>query len=494
MLITNVMPYGGFAEDIEQGVATTVAVAEETEEINADTEESEETAAPKEIVIVENGELFPVTAIEKVAENNELELYVDEATGNIRVVNKKSKKEWLGAPQVDTATLPNNKAFMDSPIHIEYTDGASISQTYSLKDKTNEISISNIEDGVRVDFNINEIKIAFSVEYLLMEDGVEVRIVDDSLKENGNVRLTSLEVLPFFHAADRRDEGAIFVPDGSGALMTIEEKHPTYFKGFSEPVYGPDHTYATELGEVMADGWTRASTPKEKIALPVFGIYRNGSGYLAVITEGEETAYINATPSGIRNIPMYRAGAEFFYRKQDVMFIGTSGQIPLFQGQRIEGERKVRYILLEDEKANYVGMAHAYREYLQEKTGLEKSKATEAPLHIELVGGILRDEIIGTTFIDMTTFDQAKAMISDYADKGIKELNITFKGWSKNGLYGNQPDHFPVERKLGGKKKLTELASHAKEKGINLYLDANYARPFKNSKGLKARKDAVRGN
>ncbi|MBS4219221.1 hypothetical protein KHA96_12925 [Bacillus sp. FJAT-49711] len=490
MLIFSLFPQGIFAEDAESDSA---AEANSEEQEAGSDGENAEAAPPKEIVIVETGELYPITATKKVAENASFELYIDEANGNIRIVNKKSGIEWLGGPQVDKGILPNNKAFIDAPVHIEYTDGSSISQTYTLKDKENEFTTSVIENGIRVDFSIKEIKVNFALEYTLTDDGFEVTIPDDSIKESGTVRLTSLEVMPFFHAADRKVDGEVFVPDGSGALMIVSEKHPQYFKGYSEPVYGPDPTFAMELGDVMAQGFTRGAAPKEKIALPVFGIHQDKTGFLGIITEGEETANITATPSGIRNIPLYRAGAKFFYRKQDVMFIGSSGAIPLFQGQRLTGDRKVKYILLEGEGSNYVGMAHAYRDYLLKEAGLQKQAEQEAPLFLELVGGILRDEIIGKTFIDLTTFEQAISMIDDYADKDIKSLTITFKGWSKKGLYGNQPDHFPVERKLGGKKDLEELANYAKKVGVTLNLDANYVRPFQDSDGLTPRKDAVRG-
>src|SRR5690606_23690731 len=138
---------------------------------------------------------------------------------------------------------------------------------------------------------IEEIKLSVAVEYTLTGDGFEVAVPDDSIREAGAVRLTKLEVLPFFHAVhERLDEGAVFLPAGSGALMTVKGRHPQYFNGYSEPVYGPDHAFDEELGTVLADGFIVGDAPKEKIALPVFGIYQGGTGFLAIITEGEETA------------------------------------------------------------------------------------------------------------------------------------------------------------------------------------------------------------
>ena len=490
LVLVSIRPYSSSAEENEQ-----IANTEANEQAVTTETETQETTEQTDIQVIsiETGELFPITATKKVAENNLLDLYVDDQTGNIRVVNKKSNKEWLGSPQVDTSTLANNKSFIDSPVHIEYTDGSSVSQTYTLKDPENAVNITNIEEGIRAEFDVSELKISFAVEYRLTDDGFEVTIPESFIKETGTVRITSLEVLPFLNAAKEADDGALFIPDGSGALMTYKKQHPQYFSGYSEPVYGPDHAFASDLGEVLADGWKRAAPPKEHIALPVFGNYKNENGYIGIITHGEENAYINATPSGIRNISLYRAGVEFIYRKQDVMFIGSSGRIPLFQGNRIEGDRKVKYILLEDEKANYVGMAQAYREYLKSTVGLKTEEQNSIPLHVELFGGLLRDEIIGSTFIEMTTFEQVRSIIDDYVQKGITDLEITLNGWSKDGLYGNQPEHFPVEKQLGGKKELESLINYAKDNGVALHLKTNYVRPFQESDGFKQRSEAIRG-
>jgi hypothetical protein len=322
---------------------------------------------------------------------------------------------------------------------------------------------------------------------------LETTVPYDSIKETGTARLTSLEVLPAFNAGKETDQGALFVPDGSGALMVFRKNHPKYFSGYSEPVYGPDLAFKTESFNDIDPYWRQEKPPKESIALPVFGSYRNGTGFLGIITKGDKDAIINGIPAGIRSIALYRASAELVYRKSDVIFIGSSGQIPLFQGKKIAGDRQIRYVLLEDKEADYVGMAKAYREYLMKEKNLKPVKQDAMPLNVRLLGGLLRDEIIGTTFIEMTTFEQARSIIDQYAGMGVKNLELTFTGWSKDGLYGNQPDHFPVERQLGGAKGLKELASYAKEKGVSVYLQANYVRPFETSDGYSKRNDTIRG-
>ncbi|MGP4041067.1 DUF5696 domain-containing protein [Gracilibacillus sp. D59] len=494
ILMFSVIPLNSSAEEASEKTGNVKEQSDEaTNNVTENSELGKETMEAATPQIKESGELFPITATKKVAENDVFELYVDESNGNLRIKNKKTEEEWLGSPQVDKNTLPNNKSYIDSPVHITYTDGSSISSTYTLKDANNKQTFEVIENGIKVTFDIAELQMTFDLEYRLTEDGIEISVPFDSIKEEGSVRLISLAVLPYFHAAKESDNGAVFIPDGSGALMTFKEKHPVYFSGYSQPVYGPDHAFADELGGVLAGDWRHADAPKEKIALPVFGLYKNDSAFLGIITEGAEAARINATPSGIRNIPLYNTGVEFMYRKQDITFIGSSGQIPLFQANKINGDRKVRYILLEDEKAEYVGMAQAYRDYLIKNVGLQEKGTDSIPLSIDILGGIKRDEILGSTFIEMTTFEQIREMIDKYANKGIQNIEFNLKGWGEDGLYGNQPKHFPIERKIGGKKELKELLDYANKKGVSIYLQTNYVRPFQKSDGMKERTDTIRG-
>ncbi len=500
LALSIVYPYVGLAEKTDQTEKQQddqTADAQTTETADAP-EEAKTTAANAATNTNSNGQtnnaLSPVTATKKVAENSLLALYIDPKTGNIRIVNKQTKKEWLGSPQVDRKVPPNNKQFIDSPVHIKYTGGADVTQTYPLKKDTKpEISIENMEQGAKVKFKLAALNMAFEMEYRLLDDGLEVTIPDESIKEAGAVKLVSLEVLPFFHAGKETDKGAVFLPDGSGVLMNFREKHPKYFSGYSQSVYGPDHAFKADEFSDITPIWRLAKPPKELVALPVFGSYHIDSAFLGIITEGEEDAIINGTPAGIRNIPLYRTSAEFVYRKLDVIFIGNSGQIPLFQGKKTEGDRKVRYVLLEDQESNYVGMAKAYRDYLIKEKGVKPIVQENMPMNVNLLGGILRKEVIGSDFIKMTTFEQVRSIIDEFTGKGVSNLALTLNGWSKDGLYGNQPEHFPIEKKLGGSSGLKKLASYAKEKGVSLYLRTNYVRPFASSDGFTAKKDAIRG-
>lgn len=450
------------------------------------------TAAVPDSLVKAAPKLNPITATVKMAASGNYTLYADEKTGNIRIVSK-SGKEWLGSPQTDRKTTSTNKKFMNSPVHIKYTEGSEVTATYPLKEKGTKIKVTPIKQGFRVDYDVVTIKIKLAMEYHLTEDGFEVTVPEDSIVEAGTARLVSLETLPFLNAAQGTDDGAILLPDGSGAVIRFKEKHAPYFAGYSQPIYGFDWDFRTQYNDYMDPTWLHRTSPKEKIALPVFGIHRNGTGVLGIVTKGEFAANINATPSGIRNIPFYRVSTEFIYRNDDVIFIGNTGRVPLFQGNRISGDRKVRYLLLEDSQADYVGMAKAYRSYLMNAEGVKPVQLSGAPLNLRLFGGIERDEVFGKTYISMTTFEQARTIVDAYVGRGVTKLDLTLEGWNDDGQYGDQPDHFPAASQLGGKKELKTLVDYARSKGIRLFLNANYVRVTAMSDGMNKRKDSIHG-
>jgi hypothetical protein len=150
-------------------------------------------------------------------------------------------------------------------------------------------------------------------------------------------------------------------------------------------------------------------------------------------------------------------------------------------------------LLLQDDKANYVGMARSYRSYLMNDLRLSPVQDQSARFQLRLVGGVVQDEIIGSTYIPMTTFEQAKTIVDRLIGLGVDRLEVTYDAWNDGGKFGNQPKHFPAQDELGGNKELKKLASYLEQKGISLYLNTNYVKPFSGSDEIKAKRDAIRG-
>lgn len=183
-----------------EGQAT--AVKEKETAVPAEEQTPAVVAAP-----VQKVELQPVTPGTKALENERYILYVDEKSGNLRITDKITNKEWLGSPQLERTAMPNIKKYTTAPIYARYTQGADITQVYPLKDEDSTVTVTIEQDVVRAEFAFISLKLSFALEYRLTANGFEASIPQEYLKEEGNAKFTSLEVLPFFMRLEKMQRG-----------------------------------------------------------------------------------------------------------------------------------------------------------------------------------------------------------------------------------------------------------------------------------------------
>lgn len=451
----------------------------------ADTKEEK----PKELEQFKNGSSHSL-------ENDRFKLTLDGKYGSVIIVDKKTGTQWSSHPEEkETKTMPgNNKRYVRSPVHVRYSEGKQAVQTYPFKEQ-GTLAVKPQGDALRLDYTLTNIGISFSVVLKLRDDGLEMTIPFDSIKEGDEFKLASIEPFPFFEAGSEKEKGAVVLPDGPGSLMTFTEQHPKYFETYSQFIYGGDHAFQSKVLEKVASRpYENVSNWRQQFAaLPVFGLYREGRSFLGIVTQGDSDAKVNATPGGVRNIKLYRTSVEFLYRNDDVVFLGDRGEIPLMQSRMIAGDRQVRYVLLDKDQPGYVGMAQAFRQYLTEEKGVKPVVQESVPYQLRLLGGARQGDLFGSTFKSVTTFEEARVIIDALLQQGVTSLEVTYDGWSKGGLIGEQPTHLPAASKLGGTKGLKSLIEYAKERGVRLYLKTNYVRVDVNADGFKQTSEAIRG-
>lgn len=455
-------------------------------------------------VCVENNDKGPLqitgldgaaaAAIREVASNEKFSLVYDEKTSAITIENKNTGEQWSSIPKLAEGSTAAQQALVQKQVQIRYSSGSEAVLSDLVKE-VGTLTPTLVDGGLKVSYEVKSLGISFALEYRLSTEGLEVNIPEASIKEWAKCKLVSIEPMPYFDAGSSDEEGYIVIPDGSGALIEFQKKHLQYFDRYYQSVYGVDPAFASNIkASVMQEEYEDIYPyAKEKVALPIVGIHRENQGFLAIITAGDHDANIIASPSGFQNVPLYRASVEFKYRSSDMIFIGDSGIIPVLQGARLIGDRTVRYVLLEGEESEYVGMAGVYRNYLMNEQGVKEVVQEESPLRIHLVGGVMRDEIIGSSYLAMTTFKQAREIIDRFSAAGVQQLELVIEGWSDGGVFGKQPVQFPVAKGLGGTTELKKLIEYAQSKHVQLYLDANYVKPFIPSGSYNASKEAIHG-
>lgn len=423
-------------------------------------------------------------------ENNRIALYVNES-GNIGVMDKTNKEWYLSVPteeerNADTLAKAVNKMNLGSDYQVVFVDqngATSAKNTLAGVVNKGNVRIEQAGEDLKVWYYFEDMEVGFSIQYHLTEDGFTVTVPFEDFIERieegrtaadrGTVSywgVRSISILPYFGAAGLEDSGYMLIPDGSGALIHFNNQKASY-GAYSQNVYGRDPVLLLDKNLKTA----------KNVLMPVFGASFQDHGFLATAEVGGASAVVNALSSGtitsFNNVYM-----QFHYRQtmsatrsvaNSYGGNSTLGSTVVVDNRYSEGCYRLRYFLLKDEEADYVGMAKRYRDYLVLNGLTKKESAEEAPLYLTLYGGIEdTDYFLGIpykTVKPFTTYRQAKEILEELKSGGVDQMAVRYLGWQNGGLQASVPTKIKFESKLGGKKDFKALADYAKNAGINLF-------------------------
>lgn len=423
-----------------------------------------------------------------VAKNDSYELKMNATASAIQVVEQGSGHIWdsrTSDPNFDSSKV-NRKWLqkLKSPFEIYCTDldgGLGNVLNYALNELKYDTTIEEIENGVRVTYDLKSIEIKLALDYALTEKGLEVGVPDAYIEEYGKNSITSLKVLPYFAAASDKSQGYYFYPDGSGAIMEFADISHYGENEVALNVYGNVFNYKEGIG-ILAE-------QDPKIMLPLFGANINNSGFLAIIDKGDDAAQIKITPT-TAIVPVNSICAEFVYRRQFVDLRIADGTVNTFDKQRIHGDRSISFRLMEEGKTSYSDMASVYRDYLIENGVSDKQSSERIPLMLELFMAIKEEGFIKDPTVVATSFDEAEEILGEMEELGITDMKLQLRGWTKNGYYSD-PTAFPVNKSIGGSKGLKNLLKYTGERNIQVYLASNFIEAREGASGFNNQNDVV---
>ena len=322
----------------------------------------------------------------------------------------------------------------------------------------------------------------------LEPDGLSVKIIGEEIEYNEVYPLNKLHVLPFFGAANQDQSGYMLVPDGSGALIELNNGKSNY-QPYSARVYGKDEAVFTRTDLLTS----------EDIKLPVFGMKQGDHAFLTVIEEGDGLASIEADVS--ERLNSYNSVYSSFTIKDagEVTLAGgeRSNTVYIFQKGRFQEDISLKYLFLSGEASSYVGMAQTYQQYLQENVGLTQLKpVADLPFYLELTGSVWkRKTILGVPYKalePLTTFEEAEEIVDAFLDQGIEYVNVRFTGWFNEGVNHKIPKNIKVDKAIGGSKGFNTLKDNLANKQVGFYPDVAFSTVYRNTIGFSPTKDASR--
>lgn len=483
----------------------------------------------------QKGSLNTDDKLVKVSSNNKYELYFNEKLCIFKVKNNETGYIYASAMDKIDDSASNNYygGLLSSSFSIEYYNYNQKSEDYDINvlkawvtkatklsaseknkikeenpDITNfdfkigiapstEYSYEYLENGVKVKIvfanattlstdKTYSLEIGFSAYVTLDDNGLHVEIPNDEIIENGDAKLSSIMVMPLMGGTYNNEvPGYMVIPDGSGALVRYGYNTNGNAKQLTLNYYGKN--LASEIQGVSNDYLSSNKT----LNLPIFG-YVNGinqDGVYGIIESGSRQASLTISPSGSLNIN-YNFMIPTFTKRYRYLQYGVNGKLI---DNLYDENIKVTYHFLENELANYVGIARDYQKYLLDNQELFKTSSDIYKTQIDFLMSETVAGALGNKTITMTSLASAKDMYEELKSLGLTDMIVVLKGWNKSGLTGSTPYDIKLNTKLGSKSKFKDFFEQLKNDGTNLYLYNDYVIGYSNG-DVSKQKDVARSD
>ena len=458
--------------------ATDAGASQETaqdtsENINADGTVTMEGAEGK----VDKSEWITKDDYELVAESDTYKMYLYEPRLSI-ILEDKATGAIIESTLSDENDDGNSNAtwvgYMKSGIVISAIKGTNNTYQVDLNTVDNTIDYEMTDNGFVANISFPSYGFSLDVEVSLDGDDLIVNIPDESITETmADTYISTISVFPMMGYTYLDDvDGYMFIPDGNGALIYLDNKEGKYTTGFSQMIYGSDAGFTDQTTSTYL--WEKYDTVLDpnKVIAPVFGMAHTGDNlaYLAIVESGEMRASIEAHPNGAM-VNYNRCFAKFLLRDIYVQPLNqsNSGTVTMTESDRIHEDLTVRYTLLSGDDANYCGMAKAYREYLLDNGELVQ-KDTSYSTRVDFLGSDREEFLLGTKAVVMTTVSDIEEIYDELKENGVESILSVYKGWQKGGLYEVPIDTVKTESSIGSIGDLADLINTYGDDGYDLYL------------------------
>lgn len=330
---------------------------------------------------------------------------------------------------------------------------------YTKEDLEYDLKLNNI---------VYEDKYAYvevAIKYTLTDEGIDVKLINESIVEKEKFPLVYIDVLPYFGHATKTDTGYAVIPDGSGILIDFNNNR-SFALRYNQRIYGK------ELAKKVDVKYASSETLK----LPLYGMKINDHGFINIIEEGAEMTAIISNISTEDN-PYNQTYFRYYFREGETFtFDSINNSTVIYEWTDFYNTESLSFSVkvVDEDEASYTAMANKYREYLIDKEILKQLDKTTSPtFDLTVLGGyLIKENFLGfpyTTVRSLTNTDEVKIIIEELLNDNITNINLIYKGWSNEGIKPTYMGRISYDKSSGTKKDFRELNKYLLEKNINFY-------------------------
>ncbi len=352
---------------------------------------------------------------------------------------------------------------------------------------TSTIVTTNNGFTAKVDFNHPEVQIRFDLNVSLEDGKLNIGVPGDSVEEYmkddweplvNYYMLRNIVIYPYFGSTEGEDDGYVLIPDGSGALISLEED-PDNTAVFALDVYGDDYGYKN------VDYSERSFSQKEteRLTVPLYGMVHDAgkTGFYVVASEGANYAQLNFKSAGVQNIDYYYTFFNFNYRRSYEQYQSRSSEDQYrisFQEDVNNYDLNLEYTFLSGLEADYVGIAKSYQNDLISQGVLDDSMREDyatTPTKIDFIGSEIEEGILSSRVASITTYNEVVNILKQLQNDGYTDLITSYKTYTKE----EEGYRFDLYRDLGGKGDFEDMLEFMEENDIDFSYYLDYVRSYK---------------
>lgn len=437
---------------------------DESEAISEDDYEMDE-----DVVLITDEQAM--ASMKLAVENDKMALYYNDEDITIALVDKNTGKIWWSNPINADASAGKAAQMQElkSGMTLIYGEVSKRRTTTNQSKARSDASMKATSTGVEVVYNFTEAGITVPVTYTLNDDYMSLYVDTSKISEtNGDRIVTDMAFLSTFGAAEMDEEGYYVIPDGSGALINFNNGKAGY-RVYQGKVYGNDITAV------------KTTKPSEgrRINLPMFGIVKGESGMMVVADKGDTCASINAYVAGQKKTSYNSCYFDFEVRTSDEFLMGgDTNALTVFEKRGIlVPEIELRYYPVSNSDGSdvdFVDIANAYKNYLMNVQGVEKSPAVDTnSLYVDFYGATMKQEPVLGFPVNLqhkaTSFDDAKDILEQLNSLGVDSMTVQYHQWTTADIKEKVADKAKPASILGGKSDFNALMDYAASNNITIY-------------------------
>lgn len=409
--------------------------------------------------------------MEVVCSNDRYELRVNGDNGVFCLFDKESQVKWRSNPEKweeESKVAGTAKESLNSQLILKcYSKKErqfATLNSYSHSCTKGGYSYKKTKNGFSATYKFDKYNISITLDFELTQEGLAVSLQKESFSDTEEHRVFEVSILPYFLSADKTDKGYIFVPDGTGAIISLNN-NKTSTEAYSAHIYGDSLNNNRFLNN------------ESRVLLPVYALCKNNSTVMAVIEEGDALGTIKASVAGQVNSvnTVYTNFTLRDYAFYDAGAYGSTDFDVFEKGNIKQDVYKTVYYFLDEDENNYYDIANKFKEKYIEKTNDISFNAV-----IDVLGATRKiKSFLGVPITQtevMTNIDELSQMLTVLEKSGVTNLAVRYSGVATSELKSTVYDSLKLDRKIGNVKEINSLAKLEKERNNKLYISYNPVR------------------